>query len=109
MNYMAAHHRNLLPGISNTGWLEFCFNQPVQFYSPATFPTARQLPGRWLGVAHRVGQELCHLTLPGSGVLITRSTVQPISIGDLSTKAVIDELTSYNMKIAECFAKRNKK
>jgi hypothetical protein len=42
------------------------------------------------------------------GVPIARSTIQPISIGDLATKAVLDELSSYSLKIIDLFAEKNK-
>ena len=85
-----------------TEWLQYDFYQPVWFYSPAAFPVEKQLLGRWLGVAHRVGQALCYWILPVSGVPIARSTVQPISKDDLATKEVIEELASYNVSIAVC-------
>ena len=92
-----------------TEWLEYDFYQPVWFYSPAAFPVEKQLLGRWLGVAHSVGQALCYWILPVSGVPIARSTVQPILKDDLTTKEVIDELASYNMSKAVFFAKKNHK
>ena len=99
----------LLLGTPLISWngLNTIFNQPVWFYSPAAFPVEKQLPGRWLGVAHRVGQALCYWILPVSGVPIARSMVQPISKDALAMKEVIDELASYNMSIAVFFAKMN--
>ena len=90
-------------------WLEYDFYQPVWFYSPAVFPVEKQLLGRWLGVAHRVGQALCYWILPVSGVPIARLMEQRISKDDLTTKEVIDELASYDMSIAVFFAKKNHK
>ena len=92
-----------------TEWLEYDFYQPVWFYSPAAFPVEKQLLGRWLGVAHRVGQALCYWILPVSGVPIARSTVQPISKDDLAMKEVIGELALYDTSIAVFFAKKNHK
>ena len=40
-------------------------------------------------------------------VSIARSTIQPISIGDLAIKAVLDELSTYSLKIADLFAETN--
>ena len=111
-SYMKGLHMKLLlgtPPIDITEWLEYDFYQPVWFYSPAAFPVEKQLLGRWLGVAHRVGQALCYWVLPVSGVPIARSTVQPMSKDNLATKEVIDELASYNISIAVFFAKKNHK
>ena len=56
-----------------------------------------------------MGHTLCYWILPLSGVPIARLTVQPISKDDLATKAVRDELASYDMSIAVFFAKKNHK
>lgn len=62
------------PDISE--WLHFSFNQPVWYYEPGDFPQQRRLLGRWIGVAHRIGQAMCYWILPKSGEPIARSTVQ---------------------------------
>ena len=90
-----------------TEWFKYDIYQPVWFYSPAVFPVEKQLLGRWLGVAHRVGQALCYWILPVLGVPIARLTVQPISKDDLATKEVVDELASYGASIAVFFTKKN--
>lgn len=73
-------------------WLEYHIHQPVWFNSPAAFPEEKHQLERWPGIAHRVGQAFCCWILPVLGIPSTRSTVQPVSIDDLATKAVIDEL-----------------
>ena len=97
------------PPKSPSGLSMIFISQPVWFYSPAVFPVEKQLLGRWLGVARRVGQAMCYWILPVSGVLIARLTVQPISKDDLATKEVIDEHASHDMSIAVFFAKKNHK
>ena len=46
--------------------------------------------------------------IPVSDLPIARSTVRPISIYDQATTAVVGELASYDFKITEFFAIKNK-
>ena len=55
-----------------------------------------------------MGQALWYWVIPVVSVSIARSTIQPISIGDLAIKAVLDELSTYSLKIADLFAETNK-
>ncbi len=49
--------------------------------------------GRWLGVAHRIGQAMVYYVIPKSGVPLARSTVQPFSDEDKRNPAVTAEVT----------------
>jgi hypothetical protein len=87
-------------------WLEYHIHQPVWFNRPAAFPVVEHQLERWPGIAHRVDQAFCCWILPVLGIPITRSTVQPVSIDDLATKAVIVELASLDVQITECFVEK---
>jgi hypothetical protein len=39
--------------------LEFEWYQPIWYYEPSEFPHQNKLLGRWIGIAHRIGQALC--------------------------------------------------
>jgi hypothetical protein len=43
------------------------------------FPEDKRKLGKWLGVAHNVGQALCYYILPKTGRPVVRSTVQPLT------------------------------
>jgi len=45
------------PDISE--FLEFQWYQLVWYFEPAEFPHENKLLGRWIGIAHRIGQALC--------------------------------------------------
>ncbi len=45
------------PDISE--YLEFEWYQPIWLFNPGVFPEQHRSIGRWLGVAHRVGQAMC--------------------------------------------------
>jgi len=54
------------PDISK--FLEFTWYQPVWYYAADVFPQENKLLGRWIGIAHRVGQAMCFQVLPSSGM-----------------------------------------
>jgi len=68
--------------------LEFEWYQPIWYYEPSEFPHQNKLLGRWIGIAHRIGQALCVWILPLSGVPIARTTIQAISKEDLLTDII---------------------
>jgi len=74
------------PDISE--YLQFSWYQPLFYYDPTNFPEDRELIGRFIGVAHNVGQALCYWILPKSGRPIARTTIRPISEAELQTEQV---------------------
>ncbi len=85
------------PDISE--FLYFSWYQPIYYYDPSNFPEDRELIGRFLGVAHNIGQALCFWILPKSGRPIARTTVRPITEAELQTNDVQQELKSFNASI----------
>ena len=66
------------PDISE--YTEFGFYEMIWYYDEmAVFPKDRRKLGRWLGVAHRIGQALCYYLLNPNAQIIVRSTVQKIT------------------------------
>jgi hypothetical protein len=61
-------------------WYGLCW-----YYDSKDFPGERRLLGRWLGVAHRIGQAMCYWILPKSGIPIARTTVVPVSMDERAT------------------------
>ena len=71
------------PDISE--WIDFEFYDRVWFYDRKKMEmddTGRKL-ARWLGVAHRVGSDLCYWLLLSSGKVIARTTVQHVTREDM--------------------------
>ena len=50
--------------------------------TPQSFPHEKKHLGRWLGVAHRVGQAMVFLVMNDNGHVLARSTVMPLEPGD---------------------------
>jgi hypothetical protein len=85
------------PDISE--YIAFSWYQPIYYYDKASFPEERELIGRWIGVAHNVGQAMCFWILPKTGIPIARTTLRAISEAELQTDAVQQELHSYDQAI----------
>jgi hypothetical protein len=66
------------PDISE--YIDYSWYDTIWYFDhDAPFPEEKRKLGKWLGVAHRVGQALCYYILTRNGQPIVRSTVQPIS------------------------------
>eukprot|EP00978_Attheya_sp_CCMP212_P027682 scaffold93307_cov34-Attheya_sp.AAC.1 len=55
--------------------------------------------GRWLGLAHRIGQAMVYYVIPKSGVPLVRSIVQPFSDEDKRNPAVTAEVADLDKSI----------
>jgi hypothetical protein len=66
----------------------FEWYQPVYYFDQAAFPEQREIIGRWIGVAHNVGQAMCFWVLPQSGMPIARTTVRAITEAELQMDRV---------------------
>jgi len=85
------------PDISE--YVEFSWYDPLWYYDQEDFPESRRRIGRWLGVAHRVGQACCYFILPHSGEPIVCSTVQCLMADELKSREVMDHLKAYDLAI----------
>ncbi|MGH7974081.1 MAG: hypothetical protein ACREBR_01045, partial [bacterium] len=60
--------------------MDFDFYQWVKFNEPAaSFTEQRVVLGRWLGVAHDVGQAMCYWILKDNGRIVARTTVRALT------------------------------
>jgi hypothetical protein len=85
------------PDISE--YVDYSWYDPLWYYDQEDFPEPHRRLGRWLGVAHRVGQACCYYILPCSGVPIVRSTVQKLTADELKSTEVLDHLKAYDLAI----------
>ena len=86
------------PDISE--YVEYEWYQPIWYLDSGSFPEEKLLIGRWLGVAHRIGQAMCYWVLPQSGVPIARTTIKAISGDELATDAVCKQLETFDEGIS---------
>jgi hypothetical protein len=88
------------PDISE--YLDYSWYQTIWYYDQdAQFPHERRKLGKWLGVAHRVGQALCFYILPASGRPIVRSTVQALTQDELNEESIQAQINDFDCKIEE--------
>ncbi len=88
------------PDISDFSWY-----QNVWYYDQETqFPDDRRKLGKWIGVAHRVGQALLYYILPSSAKPIIRSTVQPLTDDELKFDAIRNQIVSWDRSIHDAIA-----
>ena len=84
------------PDISE--WLDFDFYDPVWFWD---HPDGQDNPciGRWLGVAHRVGSDMCYWILKSNGNVLARTTVQHIPELELRKDDIREKLQRYDDEV----------
>ena len=63
--------------------------------------------GRWLGVAHKVGNLMSYWILTEAGRVIARTTVQRITNLELTTDEVKQRCTQYDQRVAEILSDAN--
>jgi hypothetical protein len=59
----------------------------------------QRLLGRWLGIAHRIGSDMTYWIMTQSGNVIARSTVQHVTISDLTNPAVKEAMASFDTAV----------
>ncbi|KAI2489216.1 Reverse transcriptase (RNA-dependent DNA polymerase) [Fragilaria crotonensis] len=87
------------PDISE--WLDFEFYDRVWVYDHSKIQldgTGRRL-GRWLGVAHRVGSDLCYWILVASGNVIARTTVQHVAREDILNEETKKQIAMFDENV----------
>jgi hypothetical protein len=71
----------VMPDISE--YIDFDFYDYYFYWdNPQSYPQERKHIGRWLGIAHCVGQALVYWVMNNNGVVVARSTVIPLKPED---------------------------
>ena len=89
------------PDISE--YLDFDFYDLV-WYHPGIHPNfgkpIREL-GRWLGVSHRVGSDMCYWILTINGDIISESTVQHVTRDDTLNSEIAQQIETFDEGLTE--------
>ena len=56
--------------------------------------------GRWLGIAHRIGSDLCYWILTKSGKVVARTTVQHVVKDDLDKPEIVEKVKQFDLIVA---------
>ena len=95
------------PDISK--WIDFEFYDRVWYYDQKKIEidgSGRRL-ARWLGVAHRVGNDFCYWLLLESGKVIARTKVQHVVRDDYLNNDVKRDLESFDRSVEERLSDQN--
>ena len=95
------------PDISE--WIDFEFYDRVWYYDQKKIEidgSGRRL-ARWLGVAHRVGSDLCYWLLLESGKVIARTTVQHVIREDYLNADTMREIERFDSAVEERMSDQN--
>jgi hypothetical protein len=86
------------PDISE--WSDFTFFDIVWYHvaSNDTTTETRRL-GRWLGISHRVGSDLCYWILTESGKVISSTTVQHVTTTDASNPSINRTIIAFDQAV----------
>jgi hypothetical protein len=87
------------PDISE--YLDFNFYDLVWYWrqpSPSLSEHDREL-ARWMGVAHRVGSNMCYWLMPVSGVPVVNSSVQHVMAEDLRNPDIMQRINDFNRRL----------
>ena len=87
------------PDISE--YLDFNFYDLVWYWrqpSPSLSEHDREL-ARWMGVAHRVGSDMCYWLMPVSGVPVVNSSVQHVTAEDLQNPEIMQQIDDFNRRL----------
>jgi hypothetical protein len=87
---------HMSPDISE--WLDFGFYDLVWYWD---YPKADDNPclGRWLGVAHRVGSDMCYWVLTRNGEVLARTTVQHVPDIDKRVDEMRRKIDDFNKDV----------
>jgi hypothetical protein len=89
------------PDISE--WLDFDFYDLVWYWDAPHFALTEENPrlGRWLGVAHRVGSDMCYWVINENGNVLARTTVQHVPALDQKTDQVKEKIQKFDEALNE--------
>jgi hypothetical protein len=96
------------PDISE--WLDFEFYDRVWFHHITNKPDITDDPrrlGRWLGIFHRIGSDLCYWILTDSGKVVSSSTVQHVIRADLLNPTTQERITTFDARVSQVLSDDN--
>jgi hypothetical protein len=89
------------PDISE--WADFSFYDPVWFWAfpLSTDEEEKAKLGRWLGVSHRIGSNMCYFVLTDKANVVSRTSVQHVTSHELSTPDLQERLTNFDTRVKD--------
>lgn len=69
-------------------YVEFGFYDYCWYWDSPQFPDEKRALGRWLGVAHRVGQAMVYYIVNNQGCVVARSTALPLEESEMDVPEI---------------------
>jgi len=86
------------PDISE--WIDFTFFDLVWYHVAANdTTTANRRLGRWLGISHRVGSDMCYWILTEAGKVLSSTTVQHVTSADTTNPETQRLITMFTTNV----------
>lgn len=86
------------PDISE--WVDFAFYDLVWYHVPKNdVNTEGRRLGRWLGISHRVGSDLCYWVLTKAGHVIASTTVQHVLESEFLDPAIRPVIAAFDLAV----------
>jgi len=63
--------------------------------------------GSWLGVAHRIGRDMCNWVIPVSSVVLARTTIQHVTPLELQVPELRDQVKEFDIALRERLSDSN--
>jgi hypothetical protein len=89
------------PDISE--YCNFGFYDPVWYWPnthPALTKNSREL-AQWMGVAHKVGSEMCYCLMPVSGIPVSNTTVQHVTLEETRNPDIQVQIRAFDKALVE--------
>ena len=95
------------PDISE--WLDFSFFDLVWYHDNSKADTAEEQRhlGFWLGIAHRIGSDMCYWVLTKSGKVLARTTVQHVTAEEQAEPRMAERIQEFRMIVENRLDDRN--
>jgi hypothetical protein len=96
------------PDISE--WLDFEFYDLVWWWDRPNKPNINDQMkrlGRWLGVSHHIGSDLCYWTVADSGQVVSKTSVEHVTHDDYLSEDMKAKVKEFEKKLSEHLADSN--
>ena len=82
-------------------WLDFEFHDWVWFHFNLVGDQGPSQMGRWLGVSHKVGSDMCYWVLTKTGAVKSRTTVTHVTKAEKATEDIQRQMQEYDQAVRD--------
>jgi hypothetical protein len=82
-------------------WLDFEFYDIVWYWDGPNRTDENPKLGRWLGIAHRIGSNMCYWVLNDKGNSLARTTVQHVTLIEQQNIDIRNKISKFSTRLAQ--------